>query len=88
MVRLFVKEVVRLHGFPKTIVSDGDRLVMSNFWAEIFKLVGTKLRYSTAYHPQSDGQSEVVNRCLGTYLRCFAGMKPKSWPHWLSWAEY
>ena len=61
---------------------------MIQFWIELFKAVGTKLRYSTAYHPQSDGQMEVVNHCLSTHLRCFAGMKPRSWPQWLNWAEY
>ena len=85
---LFVKEVVRLHGFPKIIVSDKDRLFMCNFRTEMFKLANTKLRYSMTYHLQLDGQLEVVNCCLGTYLRCFASMKPKSWPQWLSWAEY
>ena len=58
---------------------------MSNFWTELIKAAGTELRYSIAYHPQSNGQSEVVNHCLGTYLRCFAGMRPKCWPQWLSW---
>ena len=61
---------------------------MSSFWIELFKATGTKLRFSTAYHPQLDGQSEEVNRCLSTYLKCFAEMKPKSWPQWLSWAVY
>ena len=77
---MFVKEVVRLHSFPKSIVMDKDCLFMSHFRIELFKAAGTKLCYTTAYHPQSDGQTEVVNRCSSTNLRCFAGVRPKSWP--------
>ena len=85
---VFVKEIVRLNGFPCNIVSDRDRVFMSTFWTEMFRMASTKLCYSSAYHPQNDGQSEAVNKCLETYLRCFIGSKPKQWPKWLTWAEY
>ena len=76
--RAFFDNIVRLHGVPCSIVSDRDPVFTSAFWTELFSLVGVKLRLSTAFHPQTDGQSEVTNRIIGVYLHCLACDKPKS----------
>ena len=68
---LFIDRVGRLHGMPKSIVSDRDPLFISKFWRELFTLSGTKLRLSSSYHPQSEGQTEVANRIIEQYLRAF-----------------
>nr|KAJ0226654.1 hypothetical protein LSAT_V11C100008020 [Lactuca sativa] len=66
----FIKEVVRLHGLPKSIVSDRDRIFLSQFWVELFKLHGVQLKRSIAYHPQTDGQSEVYNTSFHSSTKC------------------
>ena len=86
--KVFFDNVVKLHGIPCSIVSDRDPVFTSTFWTELFRLSGIQLRMSTAFHPQTDGQSEVTNRILGVYLRCLAGDQPWSWLRWLPWAEY
>ncbi|KAK8933363.1 hypothetical protein KSP39_PZI015730 [Platanthera zijinensis] len=85
---LFAREIVRLHGVPRAIIFDRDPTFVSSFWRELFRLQGTRLHFSTANHPQSDGQTEVLNRGVETYLRCFVMDEPRTWPEWLHWAEY
>jgi transposase InsO family protein len=86
--RVFFMDIVRLHGFPESIVSDRDPVFTSNIWRELFKLAGVTLRLSTAFHPQTDGQSEAVNKSIAMYLRCITGDHPRAWLEWLPWAEY
>jgi hypothetical protein len=85
---IFVKEIMRLHGPPITIVSDRDPIFMRSFWQELFRLQGTLLATSSAYHPQTNGQTEVLNRCLEDYLRCFVADHPHFWLQYLPWAEW
>jgi hypothetical protein len=75
----FFDGIVRLHGFSTSIASDRDPVFTGNVWRDLFKMAGVTLRMSMAFHPQTDDQSEVVNKVIAMYLRCV---------DWLSWAEY
>jgi transposase InsO family protein len=63
-----MKEIFRMHGFPKTIISDRDTKFTSNFWKTLFSGMDTQLSFSTAYHPQTDGQTERTNRIVEDML--------------------
>jgi hypothetical protein len=76
---------VHLHGVPQSIESDRHPLFISLFWTELFRLQCTTLNMGSVYHPETDGQAEVVNRCLEVYLRCFASEQPKEWYYWVDW---
>ena len=85
---LFFREVYRLHGLPLSIVSDRDSRFLSHFWRSIWRLLRTSLDMSSAYHPQTDGQTEVTNRTLGDMLRCLVVDNIKSWDSVLCKVEF
>jgi len=74
--KLFMQQVYRLHGMPSSIVSDRDKVFTSLLWQELFRLSNVTLRMSSSYHPQTDGQTERVNQCMETFLRCFVSACP------------
>lgn len=86
--KAFFNTVYHLHGLPSSIISDRDRIFMSHFWSKLFQLADVKLCRSSAYHPQSDGQTERLNQCLETYLRCFVHACPHKWSDWLTSAKF
>lgn len=79
---IYLKEIYKLHGFPSTIVRDRDPVFLSAFWTELFNLQSVQLAKSTAYYAHTDGQTEVVNRCLETYLRFMTHHNLERWLHW------
>lgn len=86
--RQFIDCIVKLHGMPRSIISDRDHIFTSHFWKQLFYQLGTKLKYTTAYHPQTDGQSERVNQCLEMFLRCMVQDSPRQWRRCLPLAEF
>ena len=86
--RLFVDYVFRLHGMPEVIVSDRDPQFTSRFWKSLFELLGTDLRFSTAFHPQTDGQSERAIQTLENFLRPYVERHPTEWSRQLPLAEF
>lgn len=75
----FMNHIVKLQWIPKLIVSDKDKIFTSSFWQHMFKLQGTMLAMSSAYHPQSEEKSKILNKCLETYLWCLTYGNPKGW---------
>jgi hypothetical protein len=84
----FFKEIIRLHGLPRSIVSDRDTKFIEHFWRTLWKKMGTNLMFSSAYHPQMDGKTEVVNRSLGDLLRSLVTKNHSSWDNVLPRAEF
>lgn len=80
--------IYKLHGMPKILISDRDRIFTSHLWQELFTRAGVQLAMSSAYHPQTDGQTERVNQCIETFLRCFVNACPQQWLLWIHLAEF
>jgi len=86
--KLFFREVVRLHGLLRSIVSDRNLKFISHFWKTFWEKLDTKLQFSTSCHPQTDGQTEVVNRSLSTMLRAVMRGSHKFWDEYLPHIEF
>jgi hypothetical protein len=88
LARIYLKEIVRLHGIPRKIVSDRGTQFTSKFWMSLQQAMGTKLDFSTAYHPQSDGQTERVNKVLEDLMRACVLTFDSNWKSSLPYAEF
>ena len=88
--RVYWDNVGRLHGIPRSIVSDRDPRFVSKFWQEFWKILGSKLRMSSAHHPQTDGQTEAANRVVEQVLRCtiHGSQEVTHWERYLPMVEF
>lgn len=85
---VFFNNILKLHGFLNSTISDVDKIFTSKFWQHLFKTSGTMLAMSLVYHPQTDGQTEMLNKCLDQYLRCLTVDLPKTWSTMLTWVKF
>lgn len=86
--RIFVNTIFKLHGLPHVIVSDRDPRFTSHFWRSLFTILGTRLAMSTAFHPETDGQTERANRTLEEMLRAYVSYRQNNWDQYLALAEF
>ncbi|CAL9127284.1 unnamed protein product, partial [Musa textilis] len=83
-----MKNVVKYWGVPHNIISDRDARFLGRFWTELFKLLGSKLYFSTSLHPQTDGQTERINSLLEQYLRHYVSANQRDWVKLLDIAQF
>ena len=88
LARLFRDNVWKLHGLPESVVSDRGPQFMVELTKELNRMLGIKMKLSTVFHPQTDGQTERMNQELEQYLRLFIKHRQKDWPEWLVVAEF
>ena len=86
--RVFISEIIRYHGVPKKIISDRDSRFTSRFWTCMQTALGTQLNLSTAYHPETDGQTERVNQVLEDMLRMYVMDRQSHWEKYLPLVEF
>ena len=86
--KIYRDEIWKLYGVPRTILSDRGPQFTSKFMKEFTKVLGTKRKLSTAYHPQTDGQTERINQEIGTFLRHYVNCQQDDWTNWLATAEF
>ena len=86
--RLFIDNVYKYHGLPDDIISDRGTQFTSKFWQSLFKILQVEIKLSSAYHPQTDGQTERVNQVLEQYLRCSINYHQDNWIDLLPLAEF
>ena len=85
---LFVHHVWKLHGLPRSIISDRGTQFVNDFWKFLYKRLGISVRLSTAWHPEIDGQTERLNGVMEQYLRAYVNYLQDDWPDWLPLAEF
>ena len=90
MTTLFLSQVFKYHGLPTSIVFDRDPRMTSNFWKGLFENLGTRLNFSSAYHPQTDGQSEIANLTIIDLLKAYVTEvdQKDQWEKYLPLVEY
>ena len=88
LAKLYFKQVFPHYGVPKKIISDRDPRLTSQLAKDICTEIGIQQNVSTAYHPQTDGQSERTNQTLETYLRIFCNEQQTDWARWLPLAQF
>lgn len=88
LAQVFIRELWKLHGLPDEIVSDRDSKFLSHFWKSLMERLQVGMRMSTAFHPQTDGQTERVNQTLEQYLRMYCSYQQDDWAELLPLAEY
>jgi transposase InsO family protein len=88
IVEIFMKEIFRLHGIPKMVISDRDVKFTSAFWKELFAGLNTNLNFSMIYHPQMDGLIERTNQIMKDMPRMYVRTKPNKWEDYLHLVEF
>ena len=86
--KIYRDDIWKLHGIPRKILSNRGLQFASKFIEEFTKALGTKKQLSTAYHPQTDGQTERINQEIGTFLRHYVNYQQDDWTNWLAAAEF